>query len=343
MTRKRFLLAIPVLAFVAGIAYFSQAEETAGSQMTTAADKFVNSLSDDQKKTALFTFDDKERINYHFVPLQDKDKKPTRNGLRLEEMTPAQKAAALELLRWGTSESGYQSAVTIMSLESILGDLEKVKNNVRNPQWYFFSVFGKPSKTGKWGWRVEGHHLSLNFTLENGKIISASPAIFGANPAVVTRGERLGLRAIPESEVAVDLFELLDADQRKVALQKEQFKEIQQAVAKPDLAEPVGLPASKMNERQRGVLMNLVQGYANRLTREIADTELAAVKNAGIDKIYFAFARDESKPGKPYTYRVQGPTFVIEFLNVQADGADNPANHIHSGWRNPLGDFGLKN
>ena len=161
----------------------------------------------------------------------------------------------------------------------------------------------------------------------------------GANPATVTRGDRQGLRAIPESEVAVELFDLLDADQRKVALQKQQFKEIQQETTKPDLGEPVGLPAAKMNEKQRAVLMSLVQGYANRWPRELADAELSAVKQAGFEKILFAFARDESKPGKPYTYRVQGPTFVIEFLNVQEDGANNPANHIHSGLAQSQGRF----
>ncbi len=343
MTRKRFLLALPVLAIVAGVAYLGNApaDDTPGSKMTTAADKFVNSLTDDQKKQALFAFDDKERTFWHFVPRQDKDKKPTRKGLRLEEMTPAQKEAALDLLRSGTSESGYQAATTIMSLENILHDLEKNGTNVRNPQWYFFTIFGKPAKTGKWGWRVEGHHLCLNYTLQDGKIVSATPAIFGANPATVTRGERLGLRAIPESEVALELFELLDADQRKVALQKEQFKEIQQETVKPDVSDSVGLPAAKMNEKQRAVLMSMVQGYANRWPREIAATELAAIKGAGVDKIQFAFARDDNKPGKPYTYRVQGPTFVIEFLNVQEDSANNPGNHIHSGWRNPKGDFDL--
>ena len=209
-----------------------------------------------------------------------------------------------------------------MSLESILNDLEKVKANVRNPEWYFFTVFGKPANTGKWGWRVEGHHLCLNFTFEDGKIVSATPAFFGANPAVVTRGDHKGLKAIPESEEsAIQLFSLLDAEQVKVALQKEQFKEIPQAVTKPEASAPVGLPAAKMTEKQQAVLVNLVRAFANRLAPDIAAGELAAVQAAGFDKVHFAFARDENKPGKPYTYRVQGPTFVIEFLNQQADGA----------------------
>src|SRR5947209_2048620 len=123
MTRKRLLLAVPVLVFLAGVAYVSQqAPETAGSKMTAAAEKFVNGLGEQQKKKALFTFDDKERTNWHFVPLQDKDKKPTRKGVRLEEMTAAQKEAARELLRAGTSDRGFREATTIMSLESILHD-----------------------------------------------------------------------------------------------------------------------------------------------------------------------------------------------------------------------------
>jgi hypothetical protein len=344
MTRKHFLLAVPVIGFVIGIAYVGRAEETAATKMTAAAEKFLAGLNDEQKKEAMLAFDDADRINFHFVPRQDKDKKPLRKGLRLEKMTAEQKDAARALLRTGTSESGYKSALAIMSLESILKDQEKGGTNVRNPEWYFFTVFGKPGKSGKWGWRVEGHHLSLNFTLEDGKIVSATPAIFGANPAIVTDGDRKGLKAIPESEEsALQLFQALDAKQREVALQKDQFKEIPQAEAKPTYGDPVGLPASKMNARQRAILTNLLQGYANRLSPEIAAAEMAKINDAGFDKVHFAFATDPGKPGDPYTYRVQGPTFVIEFLNVQDDSGKNPANHIHSGLRNMKGDFGLTN
>src|SRR5581483_405746 len=104
-----------------------------------------------------------------------------RKGLRLQEMTPAQRKAALGLLRAGTSEKGNVAAVTIMSLEEILHQQESKKPvNVRSPEWYFFTVFGTPSKTGRWGWRVEGHHLSLNFTLDRGQVLAATPAFFGA-------------------------------------------------------------------------------------------------------------------------------------------------------------------
>ncbi len=342
MTPKRLLLVLVVSAGLVGAAYVSQDADTAANRMATAGEKFLNSLSAEQKAKAAFAFDDKDRTNWQFVPYQDKQKNPLRKGLRLEQMTPAQKQAALELVKSGTSMTGFTKATTIMSLESILHELEKNGANVRNPEWYFFSVFGKPSKTGKWGWRVEGHHLSLNFTLDGGKVIGATPAFFGANPALVKGGDRKGLRTLPASEEnAQALFESLNPEQKKVAYQAKQFKEIEAGKPTPTVGDPVGMPAAKMDEKQRDLLNKLIKGYADRMPPEIAAVEMQEVKAAGIDKVHFAFAREEDKPGKPYTYRVQGPTFVIEFLNVQPDSAGNPANHIHSAWRNIKGDFGL--
>src|SRR5262249_23936831 len=149
-----------------------------------------------------------------------------RKGLRLEEMNADQKEAVLELLMTGTSESGFKSAVTIMSLETILHDLEKKGTMVRNPDWYFVTIFGKPAKSGKWGWRIEGHHLSLNFTVVDGQVASATPCFFGANPAEVKAGEKKGQRTIPEvDDLARELFTSLNDEQRKAALQPKNFGE----------------------------------------------------------------------------------------------------------------------
>jgi Protein of unknown function (DUF3500) len=342
MTRRRVLLALLIVLGLAGVAYVSQDTESAESKMTATAEKFLDSLTKEQKAKAAFAFDDKERTNWNFVPLQDKGK-PTRKGLTIEEMNAEQKEMALALVKSGTSTDGYTKATTIMSLESILHELEKNGANVRNPGWYFFTLFGTPGKKGDWGWRVEGHHLSLNYTFKDGKLVATTPAVFGANPAKVMNGDaKKGLRTLPESEdTARDLYAALDDEQKKMATQPKQFPEIEQAKAKPTVGDPVGLPAGKMNEKQRGLLMRLLESYADRMPPEAAKRELAAVKEAGIEKVYFAFHRDDDKPGQPWTYRVQGPTFVIEFVDVQADSANNPANHIHSAWRNVKGDFGL--
>src|SRR5262249_41896942 len=133
----------------------------------------------------------------------------------------------------------------------------------------------------------------------------------------------------------------LTAEQIKVALQSKQFGEIPQAVPKQTVGQPVGLAAGKMNEKQKAVLLSLLKGYSGRWPAEIAAAELKAIDAAGFDNVYFAYARDDNRPGRPYTYRVHGPTFLIEFLNVQEDGANNPGNHIHSAWRFTKGDFGL--
>jgi Protein of unknown function (DUF3500) len=341
MKLHRVLLALLAVAVVAGLAYVGQVAEPAGSKMAAAGQKFVDSLKKDQKEQAVFEFDDKERTRWFFTPQQDQQKKSTRKGLPLEQMTEEQRKAALELVRAGTSNDGYTKATTIMSLESILHDLEKGGAMVRNPQWYFFSVFGTPSKTGKWGWRVEGHHLSLNFTLDGGKVVSSTPAFFGANPATVKDGDRKGLRTLPEAEdSARELFNSLDKDQKATALQQKPFGETPENSKAPNVGEPVGLPAAKMTDKQRGILTNLIQGYAARMPEDIAEVEMKQVKEAGLDKVHFAYTGG-TEDGQGHTYRVQGPTFVIEFLNMQADSAKNPANHIHSSWRNIKGDFGL--
>ncbi len=355
MTVKRLLLGFAVLAGLASAAWWSgradwtgtanaleDPVQTTGLKMTAAGAKFVALLTDEQKAKAMFAFDDKERTDWNFVPLQ-KDKMPLRKGLRMDEMTDAEKEAAKDLLKTGASDDGYTKAVTIMSLENILRELENNGPNVRNPEWYFVSIFGAPDKTGKWGWRIEGHHLSLNFTLEDGKVIASTPAFFGANPALVMAGDRKGLRTLPEAEdYALDLFASLDEDGRKAAFQAKQFAEIEQAKPAPNVGDPVGLAGAKMDEKQRNLLLKLVQAYANRMPPDVAATQMARVRDAGVDAIHFAFCREDDKPGKPHTYRVQGPTFVIEFLDVQEDSAKNPANHIHSCWRNLPGDFGME-
>jgi hypothetical protein len=354
MTLRRLVLGLAVLAGLAGAAWWAARPDggasaravedpgaATGQKMAEAADKFVVLLNDEQKGKALFAFDDKERTNWNFVPLQ-KDKKPLRLGLRMDEMTDAQKQAARDLLKTGASDGGYTKAITIMSLENILRDLEKNGANVRNPDWYFVSVFGKPARTGKWGWRIEGHHLSLNFTLEDGKVIGATPNFFGANPATLMEGDKKGQRTLPEAEdYAKELFASLDDDQGKAASQPKQFDEIEQGKPAAKVGDPVGLPASKMNEKQRNTLVRLLEAYAERMPPDVAAAQLARVRDAGVERIAFAFCREDDKPGKPYTYHVQGPTFLIEFLNVQEDGAKNPANHIHSCWRNLPEDFGL--
>lgn len=341
MKLLRLSLAVLVLAGVGGLAYVAQNAEAPGVGMVVAAQQFLETLKPEQKKQATFSFDSKERFNWNFVPLQDANKKATRKGLPLEDMTAAQKKAALALLRAGTSQAGNEQAVIIMSLEAILREQEKKGAMVRNPEWYFFTVFGEPSKTGKWGWRVEGHHLSINFTMEGTQVVASTPTFFGANPAEIKSGDKKGLRILaPSEDLARQLFTSLNDEQKKIAYHDKPFPEPGQKTLEPKLGPPIGLAAAKMSKEQTDILMKLLKSYTDRMPKDVGDAELKHVKDAGIEKIHFAFT-GSAELGKGRTYRVHGPTFVIEFLNMQSDSAGNPANHIHSCWRKTKGDFGL--
>jgi hypothetical protein len=356
---KSFKMALALLALlaVAGIAYVAQQTETSGAGMVTAADGLVGSLTKDQKKQAIYPFDSDERFAWEFIPLQDKEtRKYTRKGLPLEEMTADQKKAALALVKAGTSESGYVTATTIMSLEAILLDQEGNKGAmVRNPGWYFFTIFGTPSKTGKWGWRVEGHHLSINFTMEGTQVVASTPCFFGANPALVKTGAKKGDRILPQAEdFARDLFKSLDEEQKKIAYQTKPFDEpgenpktpgkqaYKPRTKTPLVGKAVGVTAEKLTKEQKAMLYKLVKSYTDRLPKDIGALEWKQVNDGGFDKIHFAFTGSAEGPGKGFTYRVQGPSFVIEFLNIQNDSGGNPNNHIHSCWRRIQGDFGFK-
>ena len=181
----------------------------AASLMTECANRFLAALDANQRGKATFPFDADERMNWHFIPKE-------RKGLPLREMTPYQKHLASALLAAGLSQTGYIKAVTIMSLEDVLKIIENDSGERRNPEKYYFSVFGIPSDSGTWGYRVEGHHLSQNYTVVSGKVIDG-PSFFGANPAEVRQGPRKGLRTlVGEDNLGIELIHALDEQQQKV-------------------------------------------------------------------------------------------------------------------------------
>jgi hypothetical protein len=203
------------------------------------------------------------------------------------------------------------------------------------------SVFGEPNGTGKWGWRFEGHHLSVNYSLDKGEVVSATPLLFASNPADVKAGEKKGLRALPEIEDhARALIKSLDEKQDSVARQGKEFAEIKEGQPKADVGNPVGIPAADLSGGQRETLQKLLAAYTDRMPEDVAAAEKKRAQATPPGKLFFAYS-GSADPGKPYTYRIYAPEFVVEFLNVQADSARNPANHIHSAWRRLPADFGL--
>jgi uncharacterized protein DUF3500 len=319
-----------LLALCAGALLVAAYERTTQQGvMTNAAKAYLAALSPELRARTIFPFGTDERQNWHFVPLE-------RKGVALREMTSAQKHLAEALLSAGLSEQGIIKAHTIMSLDQILKDMEKGTGPERDPEKYYVSIFGEPSDSGTWGYRFEGHHISLNYTVVNGHIAS-SPSFFGDNPAEVKEGPRAGLRALMrEEDLGRELVKSLDDAQRATAIvDKTAPKDIITFDSRKAAlsGQPNGLPFSKMGAKSKQVLTELVAEYATNFPPQIADMRLEQYRKTQ-GNLFFAWAGGTEK-GEPHYYRIQTPAFLIEY-----DDTQNNANHIHSVWRDFNGDFG---
>jgi len=322
---------ILVLGLLVALGGALAAQQRSTVSMSTAATSFLNSLTPEQRQQATFGFDSAERLRWHFVPQFE------RNGLQVKAMTEPQRKLAHDLLKTGLSARGYTTYTQIMQLENILKVVENGSGPTRDPEGYRFAVFGTPAAKGTWGWRVEFHHVSLHFDVVNGTAISSTPSFAGANPAEVRDGPQKGQRTLGMLEdTGRALVMALDEGQRKTA--------IFNTVALNDIVtgnaldikplSPDGIKASAMTAAQRDLLMKALDAYAGLMTSDIAADRMAKVQKAGIENVAFAWAGSIERGQKHY-YRLQGPTFLIEFDNTQNDG-----NHVHSVWRDFAGDFG---
>jgi hypothetical protein len=303
--------------------------------MAEAALRFRDSLNDAQRNLALFPFEGEERYFWHYTPV-------FRNGLRLINMTLDQQKLALALFDVGLSARGARTANDIISLEPDLRETERIEGHpspfIRDPELYWFSIFGEPGGADPWAWRAGGHHLGLHFTVVDRDQIAPLPLFFGANPAQIRHGPRKGFRALPEEEdQARALLHSLDSEQRATA--------VYDAVAPHDLltenhrrAEPWVLPRgvafAALNGEQRGQLVDLVRYYVGHTTEELAHNQWARIEEAGLDGVTFAWAGPAEMGAKHY-YNIRGPFWMIEYDNTQNEG-----NHIHSVWRDFTNDFG---
>jgi hypothetical protein len=327
---KRFVsLGVVLGSFLVLPRALDSAPQVAAAQaMAAAANAFLRSLTDDQRSRATFALDDDRRFEFRYTPR-------ARAGIALKEMTDAQRRLAHALVKTGLSVRGYTTATQIIDLENVLRELER-GSIARDPELYFVAIFGSPGQ-GAWGWKFEGHHLSTNFTIVGDRPVVFAPAFMGANPAIVRDGPRQGLRPLrDEEDVARELMAAFtDAQRKEVIFDVTAPREMitaEKREANP--LEPGGLPMSAMTPAQKRILERLLDVYLGRMASELARTRLEALQQAGMDRITFGWAGG-LEAGGPHYYRVQGPTFLIEYDNTQ-----NNANHIHSVWRDFANDFG---
>lgn len=346
MKHRKFFLVAAFVLLVGGSSWAYFQDVKAGPEMTAAAEKYLASLDADQLKMAQLDFaDTAQRTGWHFIP------KDQRKGVQIREMNKEQREAAQALLRSCLSKVGYEKATQIIALEALLKELEKDKSGtpLRDTERYYFTVFGKPDESSRWGLSIEGHHLSLNFVVDKNEVISSTPTLMASNPAEVKsvvpgeHGIKQGTRVLANEElVAFELIGSLTEAQLKSALLAETApKEIRGAgEAQPPAEAAVGISYGELNERQRDIMKRLVGAYLENMPTEVQQQRIRALIEGGVDGVKFAWA-GATKPGVGHYYRIQGPSFLIEFVNVQPDAAGNPANHIHAVWRDMQGDFAI--
>ncbi len=317
--------------------------ESVEHAMAVAAARFLESLSPELRARAQRPFDDKAREDWHYIPRKG-------SGIEFGEMNVEQRRAARDLMRSALSSQGMNKVEQIMQLDAVLREMEQEKGPRRDPLAYSISVFGSPARDAAdapgaghddahrapWGWKLEGHHISLNFTGVH-EHTASTPAFLGSNPGEVRQGDRAGVRVLAaEEDLARELLASLTPEQRREAiLSGDAPKDILAAPGRDvSKVDGTGLPVGAMNARQRGVVDRLLREYAHNLRQELAEQELARIGAAGKDKIRFAWIGSDQR-GQGHFYRLSGPTFVIEYDNTQ-----NDANHIHTVWRDRERDFG---
>lgn len=292
---------------------------------------FIDSLTKDQKSRIMLELEDERRTDWHFFPWTMFE----REGVSVSELSESQRLLLDAHLREHLSESGFMRVKNTMSLEKVLqemgGDPE-----YRDPEKYYIAFYGNPARDKVWAWALEGHHISLNFTIVDSKV-SYTPKFFGANPAEIRTGSRKGERNFQkEEDLAFELLQSLDSSKREIAIFSEKtFGDIVSLVkTRVDPMKPEGLNLSKMNDAQKKILWELIDAYLSDMPPVLAKKRSMQIRGEEESLIYFGWAGADHM-GEPHYYRIQGKTFLIEFDNTQ-----NDANHIHTVWRDFDGDFG---
>jgi hypothetical protein len=286
-------------------------------------------------------------------------------------MTDRQQVLAQQLLASALSLPGYTQALSIMAFENVLRELNSARAGLvaaefRHPGKYQFSFFGEPQAEQTWAWRMVGHHVALNFTIVDGRYVAPTPLLFGSEPAqfgvfrpliddedrgfllldgldaaqraqavihdvappdFVTRVvKKLGDEELPgDHELGFDHYVISDHDRQMLKWVRQQAR---------------GLPGAAMSARQLALFRDIIAAYVARLPEAPARLHLERLERAGLEQFTFAWA-GQTERGRPHYYRVQGPSFLVEFENAQLGaGLPGEGNHIHTVWRDPDNDFG---
>jgi hypothetical protein len=250
-------------------------------------------------------------------------------------MDETQRTAAMALLRVGLSEAGARKALAIMDRETIL---KRTRTSERyDPLDYAFALYGDPRRPPPWAWSVEGHHLSLHFTLISETEMTVTPLFMGVAPLLVHEGGGAWEPVLlGERDLALQIVRGLEGQDREQAIIAERsMGDILTGPGREEsLRAPMGLPLGRLADARRDAVLRLIDKYLLRLRKELAEACRARLREAGVENLHFAWA-GPLDPGRPHYYRIHGPTLLLEYDNTQEE-----ANHVHTVWHDPGLSFG---
>lgn len=328
ITRRRVLAAAPAMAtLAAGIGGFGRsatasdgaARSPAGALMTSRARTFLATLSESQAGAARFSFGGRRWQSWNYMTGS-----AFAPGLPLEKMDRDQKIAALDLLAAGLSSAGFDKAERVMLQQDILRDEWNKGSPDRNRERFSVMIFGEPGgpQAGAlWGWRWEGHHLSLSFTLSGDEVVSVTPSSFSSEPNRVDTGPHRGMVALPDEErLARQLFGDLSAKARETArIQDQSFGNILATAGREARVQGTaqGLPLADMGATQRDLAQRLIETYVvDHLPAEVAEMQTQRLRAGDLMGTRFGWAGDAETEGASIYYRLHGDAFLIEFASL---------------------------
>jgi hypothetical protein len=303
--------------------------DAALTQLAAAAVAVSDAVDSAQRAELCLPFDEIERRNWFYWPAP-------RRGLSLGALDGEQRQLVHAVITAMLSPAALAKVTTIIGLELVLADLEargvsgrrRIDGLPRDPSAYATTIFGDPAAAEPWGVRFEGHHVSVHATVVDGAF-TPTPIFLGANPAVVEHDGRPVLRPLAEEEdVARQLLAALPAAARRRAIIDDTAPDDIVTSNAPSVDHDLGggVPVSDLRGEAAAVADELIRMHIDRARPYTGAPE--------ISDVHFAWA-GEAAPAQPHYYRLHGARFLVEYDNTQ-----NGANHAHSVWRDPAGDFG---
>lgn len=324
-------------------------QSTYNDEIRKASTAFIQSLSPLQKRAALVSFDDTARVHWNNLPVGLR----ARAGISIGDMTEAQRKLLHRILSVSLSSQGYLKATGIMHLDNLLNmfvDTAYYRKDINDTlrqflfdlKWthrnYYLAFFGTPAAKN-WGYKVEGHHLSVNYTFTDNKL-SITPWFIGTDPAEMSITQYAGWRVLgQEEDLGLALIHMLTPAQQKKATMNQEVPGdiITGAETGKRLIDYWGIKGSELTNEQKAAMQYIIREYVFNMEYEKASEEYAKIVKAGIDNIYFGWIGPYDEY-KPHYFVLNGPTFLIEFDN--AGGPRGSANHIHTIWREKGNEFG---